>query len=226
MLTEVISPVTTSTGFHRLYLRYLTLNGLWSAAEGRSLYVTPAVTGDSLFIAGGEIFIDSLGDYGDGAAMEADDGSFDENEEDMHKYKPVSSLELGQHYVYARVRDNRGLWSNPVRDSFTVAVPKEMLLVVSPEDSTGAHVRLAWTSFPAATEYHVHYDSIVTGAFSSFITVLAPDTMALLETPAGAGKRFFQVIAILPSRSLTAKIPEVLPGSRESRSVGDVRKER
>jgi hypothetical protein len=224
-LTHSVNPFAESIGFHRLFLRYQTSGGIWSAPEGRSLYVTSAQS-DSLFIAGGEIFIDSLGSYGQGVAMEASDGNFDENEEDMHKYQQASVLTLGQHYVYARVRDNRGLWSNVLRDSFIVVIPEDIQLVASPEDSTGEHVRLVWTSFPEATEYHVLYDSLVTGTFATFITVTVPDTSVSLELIPDANNCFFKVIAILPSRSVVAKSPEAISRKNEITPIKAARKER
>jgi hypothetical protein len=121
----------------------------------------------------------------------------------MHKNVPVAALTEGLHYVYARVRDSRGLWSSVVVDSFIVGIPAEIKLVVFPEDT--ANIRLTWTSFPNASEYQVHYDSVLTGAFAEYFSVLAPDTSVSVQTLYGHGKRFYQVIAIMPVR--TARNP-------------------
>ncbi len=211
ILTRAISPVAVAPGFHRLYLRYLSNSNAWSASEGRGLYVTPAIS-ESLFIAGGEIFLDSVGSPGEGLALIADDGTFEESHEDMHRNMPVSALSIGQHYVFARVQDSRGFWSNVVSDSFAAAVPENIELVAK-SDSLGQSVRLVWTTFAGATEYHVHHDSSATGTFTDFMTVVAPDTSLLLATIPGQGLRFYQVVAILPSRATGREDGVALPDS-------------
>lgn len=198
-LTHGIDPFTADPGFHRFYLRYRTNHDLWSAAEGRALYVTPPVSGDTATLAAGETFIDTVGNFGSGYALIADDGSFDESEEAMHKNLPVAALAEGLHYVYARVQDSRGLWSSTAVDSFIVGIPAEIKLVILPEDT--ANIRLTWTSFPNASEYQVHYDSVLTGEYSEYFSVQAPDTSVSVQTLLGQGKRFYHVVAIMPARA-------------------------
>jgi hypothetical protein len=56
-----------------------------------------------------------------------------------------------------------------------------------------SNVRLTWTSFPGATAYHVHYDSLVTGTFAQYVSVTAPDTSvslaAIAQPPRGSDEK-------------------------------------
>jgi len=63
-------------------------------------------------------------------------------------------------------------------------------------DGSGQHVLLRWRSVAGAAEYRVHYDSVAAGAFSSYETVLAPDTTAFLNF--AAPRMFYWVTRAVP----------------------------
>ena len=63
-------------------------------------------------------------------------------------------------------------------------------------ENSGGQIVLCWRSVAGAVEYRVHYDSVATGAFSSYETVLAPDTTALLNF--AAPRLFYWVTRAVP----------------------------
>jgi hypothetical protein len=63
-------------------------------------------------------------------------------------------------------------------------------------ENSGGQIVLRWRSVAGAVEYRVHYDSVATGAFSSYETVLAPDTTALLNF--AAPRLFYWVTRAVP----------------------------
>jgi hypothetical protein len=84
-------------------------------------------------------------------------------------------------------------------DSFVVLSPEHVQLVAL-RTEVGQQIQLIWTSFPGAIQYQVHYDSTVTGEFTNFNTVIAPDTSFIVDISPLGNKRFFRVIAVISGR--------------------------
>ena len=203
VITFTIDPLTEPLGFHRLYLRYRTANGVWSMAEGRPFFVTSETPVPS-FIAGGEVFADNDPGQGQGVAIIPDDGIFNEPEEVMHQYLSAGSWAVGSHALYARVRDSRGLWSPVAGDSFMVLVASPSQLVAV-WNGLNQQIQLIWNQVPGATQYHVYYDSMATGQFANYIMVTPPDSSLTIDVIAGEYKKFFLVTAIVPDTRLGMK---------------------
>ncbi len=199
-----ISSVGLTRGFHKLKVRYRT-SGAWSSPIQRSFSVIPENLGPN-YITGGEMFLDTDPGIGHGCMLTASDGAFDESDEDMSRLALASNLALGQHYAYARTQDAHGFWSPVRRAGFSVI---EAHLVATNADSNSGNVRLTWTKYLEALEYHVHYDSVVTGQFTDYIMVNAPDTsLALVPSQQNYVKRFYRVFAVLPDAELC--VPSML----------------
>ncbi len=179
-------------GPHTVYVRNRSGN-TWAGPISKMVRVRPSLPGDSNLIAQAEIFFGSDPGPGNGCQLTADDGTFDQWQEDAHRFVSAADFSLGQHIVYGRVRDASGEWSALPQDTFSVIEPHEYVL--ARVDTVGPRVRVFWSRYPAATEYHLHYDSVSTGAYSQYYTVAAPDTSILLET---AARRFFRVLAVQP----------------------------
>jgi len=86
------------------------------------------------------------------------------------------------------------LWFDDVNLRFANAALEAPTVTILP---VGANqVRLRWNSVAGAVAYCVHYDSLATGAFTSFASVTPPDTS--LTIAAAATRLFYHVIAVLP----------------------------
>ncbi len=179
-------------GIHTLHVRNRS-GSVWTSPLSQVVRVRSSFPGDSVVIAQAEIFFGSDPGAGNGCQLAADDGAFDQRQEDAHRFVSASFFSLGQHLVYGRVRDTSGEWSALPQDTFSVIEPH--IFAVAEVDTIGTQVRVFWSKYPAATEYHLHYDSVSTGTFTQYYTVTAPDTSVLLET---APRRFFRVVAIQP----------------------------
>ncbi|MBM3324245.1 MAG: hypothetical protein FJY66_01105 [Calditrichaeota bacterium] len=193
----------TSPGLHRFYLRCRTTNGHWSESKPVLLRVKSESPSGTEFTAAAETYFDTDPGVGNGIAMYAEDGSFDELEETAYRNVRADTLTLGQHIVYARIRSATGTWSFIVRDTVTIGGPETYRLVSYRADTLGGTVRLTWVNI-GATEYRVHYDSTATGSFTSFYSVSAPDTSVVLPTTIGAGRRFYYVAGYWPETARTS----------------------
>ena len=114
-----ISGIDTSSltiGSHTLYVRFKNAEGVWGIARplaNDATYTSPVnfkITGDK-WIAGAECFIDLDPGEGNGLAVEAADGQFDEAEEDLNLNNiGISNLDPGLHTLYLRLLDSEGSW--------------------------------------------------------------------------------------------------------------------
>jgi len=195
-----INAPNSPQGLETFYLRYRTSNGVWSAARGRSLRVNPPATGGVNFFAAGEMYFDTDPGPGNGFAMQAVDGNFDELEEQFFRNHPMSALAPGVHQVCARGRDAEGRWTNSLCNGFVIPVRTVIKEITSGPDR---NVRLTWGTQPTAASYEVHRDSVVTGPFTSFQSVNAPDTSLTLGTPATL--QFYYVLPIVPADLLQTR---------------------
>jgi hypothetical protein len=190
-LDSTVSVLSVGTGFHNAYLRFRG-GGVWSFPKYQTMRIGAWVNGGSNRITGGEFFFDTDPGIGNGCPLIAEDGVFDEQNEAMRRYVLASTLTPGTHIVRLRVRDAGDRWHGPVSD--TVTVSQAFLLDQPSVDSTGTKVRVSWSPYPTALLYRVHYDSVLTGAFSGYQTVLPPDTSLMLTT--GAARRYFKLVAV------------------------------
>lgn len=179
------------SGIHNLYLRFRG-GGVWSFPVDRVIRVGLSVTDGVNRITGGEFFIDMDPGEGNGCALIAEDGVFDETEEGMRRYVE-SNLSLGQHVVGVRVKDAGERWHIPLLDTVHV-IEAHLVATTTMYEGITPYALLSWNAYPEAILYRVHYDSLETGPFTGYISVSPPDTSLLIE-PA-AFKRLFKVVAL------------------------------
>ncbi|MBK8129767.1 MAG: hypothetical protein IPK53_12990 [bacterium] len=187
---STVQVAATGQGKHSLYLRFRG-GGVWSFTTERPLRIGLPINGGMNRISAGEFYVDSDPGIGNGCELLAEDGVFDEGEETMRRYV-AADLTLGQHVIGMRVRDAGDRWHDALTDSVTVVTSH--LLATTQGVVGDAQVLLMWTKYPEALSYHVHYDSLETGPFSSYITVLPPDTSLLLAPT--QPKRLYYVVAL------------------------------
>ena len=110
--------------------------GHWSAAKQKQFRVSyqPVFTR-------GEVFFDSDPGVGHGIALRAEDGLFNEPEEDMYRNVLADTIVLGQHSVGARVRSSLGMWSFLSSDSVTIDQGESFKIIPSVLDTTSHPVR-------------------------------------------------------------------------------------
>ena len=184
-------------GDHTLFVRYRDDQGTWSVPIARRFGVMPP-TGTGLdFVAAGEFFFDTDPGLGGGTPLLPEDGSFNEVEEGMSRLNAAAELDTGFHLLYTRIRDGCGLWSALIADTLRVIIAHSVVQ----SDSTGERVQVAWTNYPEAILYYVHYDSTLNGPFSTFLTVSPPETSLWVAACSGQCTRFFRVRALMPDPS-------------------------
>jgi hypothetical protein len=192
-LDSSVSVAAACTGYHTLYLRFRG-GGVWSFPKFQPLRIGPWVDGGSNRITGAEYFIDTDPGAGHGCALTAVDGNFDSGLEAVRSYVLGSTMGIGSHVIGMRIRDGGGRWQNTVRDTVTILQAHTVTTMLP--DTAGGRLLVAWTTYPTATLYRVHYDSTVTGTYTSFFTVTPPDTSCRV-TP-DAARRYFKVYAVQP----------------------------
>ncbi len=114
---EGISTASLSQGFHILYVRPKSVEGLWGIAEERLVYVDASSQGTFVDLDAFEYFFDT--DPGYGSAVEinfANDSIID-----LSVALAASGLSAGTHSVTIRPRDAEGTWG--LGESFTFRNP-------------------------------------------------------------------------------------------------------
>ncbi len=107
-LTPTIVSSGLPAGRHTLYVRTKTTDGIWSLAEGKSFYKEAVLTA-------AEYFFDADPGIGLGTAIAVPSPS------DSVTLTPtiaVTSLTLGNHILYVRTRDDKGIWSQVTGQQF------------------------------------------------------------------------------------------------------------
>ncbi|MEY3397769.1 MAG: hypothetical protein RL220_363, partial [Bacteroidota bacterium] len=107
-----VSNVTTpASGLHTLSVRYLGLDGSWSAAFSTAIVVEDLLTVRDVRITQAEYFWDTDPGAGNGNAMIAFDGNFNSAFEQAQATS-VPSPSDGIHTLFVRYRGQDGSWSN------------------------------------------------------------------------------------------------------------------
>lgn len=99
---SIVVPATLAGGDHQLYIRTQEDNKVWSLCAERSFYLLPT-------IVEAEYFFDTDPGYGNGTPLVITSPS-----DSINQTFTVSSpcLLSGQHYLYVRTKDTRGIWSH------------------------------------------------------------------------------------------------------------------
>ncbi len=102
-----------AVGLHTLSIRVQGADGAWSPSFTQVFNVaaTPSTTARNVRILQGEIYWDTDPGQGNGIALLAFDGNFDQALETVTKNLATFSLSLGAHALYTRVKGVDGTWS-------------------------------------------------------------------------------------------------------------------
>ena len=119
-ITEVVSKNISglTTGFHTLNVRVRDNSNHWGPVFTTVLKVDDAVTARPVNITQGEVFWDTDPGQGNGAAMIAFDGNFNDALEKVMSNSFLPPLTTGLHTLNVRVKGNDATWS----DVFTTVV--------------------------------------------------------------------------------------------------------
>lgn len=119
-LTFSIPTTTLSQGFHRLYVRVRTSNGLWSMYRNETFYLRAPQSANPTQIVGAEYYYDN--DPGTGSATAISVGAAANTVNVTGSLSSVS-LTPGFHTLYVRVKDSSGNWSQAESRTFLLKVP-------------------------------------------------------------------------------------------------------
>jgi hypothetical protein len=108
-LTQSISIVGLSPGFHNLFIRFKDNNSVWSLYEGRIIYVQPALVQTKIApLVTAEYFFDTDPGLGNGTDL----ASFTKADNiDLVRQVDVSGLSAGFHNLFIRTKDSLNVWS-------------------------------------------------------------------------------------------------------------------
>lgn len=109
-IAEVVQGLPVDTlqdGLHRLFVRFLSSDGKWSHTLNFNVFVKHE---NITVIKAGEYFFDTLVEYGQGIPLQVD--SMESITTASGFITAPMSLTPGQHTMYFRFKDSKGLWSH------------------------------------------------------------------------------------------------------------------
>lgn len=109
-------PMSTSVGYHKLYMRVKDADGNWSQTIRKHIEVVSSFTQNNIVM--GEYFIDQDPEYGTATTF-----SINPQQEDIEQAftaQILGSVTLGYHKLYGRVKDSKGNWSHTFRKNIEV----------------------------------------------------------------------------------------------------------
>lgn len=109
-------PVSTTIGYHKLYFRAKDNNGNWSHTFKRHIEIVEPYLETNVIL--GEYFIDEDYQYGTGTTFSI--SPKDSDIEEIFSAQLTSSLSLGYHKLYGRVKDSKGNWSQTFKKNILV----------------------------------------------------------------------------------------------------------
>ena len=133
--TDAVEMGTTSVaaptiGDHLLYVRMRGADGTWSNEYKTVLHISAPVPARSIAVVNGEYFWDTDPGEGNGIALTAADGGFDEALEDVIS-SDVSELSAGPHVLGVRMHGSDGGWSATFHQVVSVTAPSEQDLPIA-----------------------------------------------------------------------------------------------
>jgi PKD repeat protein len=172
-----INATGLSIGMHRVYLRVRNNAGVWSIADGRSFVVT-GFSASIPQITKAEYFIDTDPGVGNGTAIT---GIVASDSISKNLNINISSLSIGLHRLYIRVRNSSGTWSiadsRPftVTPSTTVAVPQiskaEYFIDTDPGQGNGIAISGISTGDSISKNFSINVNSLSAGIHRVYIRV-------------------------------------------------------
>ncbi len=149
-----------SVGMHTLFIRMKNSEGNWGVARKYTFEVSGS--SPTMKIKAAECFINIDPGIGEGTALSASDGDFDEAEELFKGEIDISDLDEGSHTLYIRAGDSLGRWTQPPQQTaFNVPLEPTPISPLNPptnlEARSGADsVSLTWN--PSTSAYLAGYN--------------------------------------------------------------------
>lgn len=109
-------PVTTSEGYHKLYIRTKDADGHWSHTTRKHIQIFAPVIENNVII--GEYYIDEDPSFGLANSFEINPQEADV--EQAFEAQILSTVPLGYHKLYGRVKGSDGRWSHTFRKNIQV----------------------------------------------------------------------------------------------------------
>ncbi|MBK6910987.1 MAG: hypothetical protein IPH10_08705 [bacterium] len=181
MFEGIIKIAAVPQGLHTLGIRFKDDRNIGGSCEVRLFYVVnPIYMAAGHIIDGAEYFINYDPGQGNGVPIDLPtDGNWDSAFETITD--SIANIPGGWHWLGVQFRDDRGLWSNVLIDSFVVTP----ILTISVNASQMPVLR--WESTDTATEFQLFRSSNLSGPCTQIATStdsIYTDT----ENPPGGGK--------------------------------------
>lgn len=152
-IDAMIPLVNVSHGLHILYFRTKNESGHWSQTYARP-FIKLLAPDDPVSITLLEYFIDDDPGVGNGISVEITPGS--QIEQSFIIYP--GSMPVGEHTLYARAKDDRGVWSTVFSQSFEVLESEPVQVTFIIEDSDENPITDAIITFNGISYDPGHYD--------------------------------------------------------------------
>ncbi len=171
-----ISAVPLSSGFHKLYLRSKTSDGIWTHTHIRDFFVMNVGVAEN--IVKFEYFFDADPGFDNGIAAPVAPPSPTVTDQDI--FADVSALSIGAHTIYLRAKDSGGEWTQMMTGSFTVTVaPPPTITSFAPTSGpVGTTVVITGTNFSATPSNNIvnfnGTSAVVTASNATSITANVP----------------------------------------------------
>ena len=171
-----ISAVPLSSGFHKLYLRSKTSDGIWTHTHVRDFYVMNVGVAEN--IVKFEYFFDADPGFDNGIAAPVAPPSPTVTDQDI--FADVSALSIGAHTIYLRAKDSGGEWTQVMTGSFsvTVAPPPTITSFAPTSGPVGTTVVITGTNFSATPSNNIvnfnGTSAVVTASNATSITANVP----------------------------------------------------
>ena len=174
-----ISAVPLSSGFHKLYLRSKTSDGIWTHTHIRDFFVMNVGVAET--IVKFEYFFDADPGFDNGIAAPVAPPSPTVTDQDI--FADVSALSIGAHTIYLRAKDSGGEWTQVMTGSFTVTVaPPPTITSFAPTSGpVGTTVVITGTNFSATPS-----NNIVNFNGTSAVVAASNATSITANVPVGA----------------------------------------
>lgn len=174
-----------SEGLHALHIRYRDALGNWSQSSSQTFIYTCTKT-----ISAVEVFIDNDPGEGNGIALTAADGAFDESSESIDPVQlPIAGLSNGLHVLFFRYRDQDGNWSAPFAHPFVyscsggiVTGSVQTLAPGYPVGVLGATITFAGAGYQTATidpSGHFQLSDVPPGVYDVIISAPHHESVTL-----------------------------------------------
>jgi hypothetical protein len=107
IITTTVPTSSLTPGFHKLFVRTMDADGIWSLYEGRTLYIQTNTNNTNAQLTEAEYFYDTDPGIGNGTnfSVTANDSLI------IDTTVPTTSLTPGFHKLYTRAKNANGVWS-------------------------------------------------------------------------------------------------------------------